>query len=852
MTFIKKTLPFCIGLLLAIMMPARALPQLPEAPQVKKGVLNHGISYYIIENSAEKGFGSVALVRLGDADADESRKMLDGVSNFVSPEPYKFLAHNGISARQSGYFTKGKKATVFYFDDVPMYGGMTADSVLLLCFNMMASSDAEHAVIVSGDVNFSDVKDKMDIFSMSLLPRRERAAVEPDSAAFSWKPTEKPLCRRMRVAEDGQSYVKVRYRVQRTPYENMNTAQPLVMQNFSDEFGLIVRRRLRNSLSGRGIPCAGIDYGYTGSSRSDRSEWFEITVHTDEEHIEDASAAVAAELSAIDAGEVTLEEFIGAKAELTAPMLEIERRKDFSNREYVDKCVASYVYGADLAPFGYRAGLFLRKDIPDSTEHRLFNGMATAVLDPEANLLVEYGTADDDFDVDSALSGFVSAWQDRDAVVYGTPRLEDFLSAVDGDNRVKLKKAVSEPVSGGKLWTFSNGMSVVFKKMNTPGVFSYSLFVRGGFDKVETLRPGEGGFFADLLGTRSVEGMKGRDFDDMLRAGGIRMDATVTSSGMSLSGTVPGDRLELLLKALIAKTAKGQLDSAAVQGYYRDEKLRLGLRDDAGQAVFDLMFPGYPYSPYKDPSLMDEELSRKADMYFQETFSRMEEGVFVLCGDLDEDRTRKLLMKHLGGFITGCIGPQTRMLQYQPRSGWSTYTVSGDSPAVHVLLSAPLPFTSGNNLAAQMAMLALKKAVVAAVNPYGMTGQVKGEFDRCFNDRFNVTIDCYPMAEAGLPASLGRPEVLRAVSGLRAGLEAAGNMTLPASELGAYRGYVTDRMTRSLSEPENVIDAVVRRYSDGKNLVANYQDIGGRITAAKIKDILSALATGSRVEYIVR
>ena len=852
MTLPKKLLLFVTGLLVHALIPAQVLPSLPVDPQVKKGTLNSGITYYIVNNSAEKGFASAALVRLGSAEMSESRAMLDGVSNFTEPAPYDFLARNGVGARKEGYFTADRKATVFHFDNIPVYNSMAADSVLLLCFNIMAASRAEHAIVVAGDVNVDELKNKMGIFSMSLLPRQEDSAAETDSSEFSWRPTGAPLFRHVRVDRDERSYVTVRYRAQRIPFESMNTAQPLVMRNFSDEFGILLRRRLQRSMYERGIPCAGVEYRYISSSSNSRSEWYEITVRTDGEHLREAASALAGELSAIDAGEVSQEEFSGVKTELTIPMLGIERRKVFANEEYVDKCVASYVYGANLAPFNYRAGLFLRRNVADSTEHRLFGSMASAVLDPGANMLVEYGTADDDIDGDALLAEFGFAWQERATAVHETPELEAFLSSFGGDSRVKFKKAATEPVSGGKLWTFSNGMTVVFKKMNTPGTFSYSLFTRGGYNTVEDLRPGEGPFFADLLGTMEVEGLKGYEFDNMLRGGGIEMDAEVGVSGMSLSGTVLSDRLELLLKALIARTAHSSFDPGAVEAYYRDERLRLAARDDSEKAMYDLMYPGYVYSPYKDASMLDDELAQKADMYFQAAFTRMEEGVFVLCGDLDEEQTRKLLMKYLGGFTTGCIGPQSRMIQYQPRSGWSTYTVDGDEPAIHVLLSARLPFTSGNNLAAQMAMIALKKDIVAAVNPYGMSAEVKGDFDKYFQDRFNVVITCTPMEEAGLPASFGTPEVLRAVSGLRSGLESAGRESLPASEMNACKAYVTERMTQSLNEPEYVIDAVVRRYADGKNLIARYKDIGGGITADKVKDILSSLASGSRVEYIVK
>ena len=50
-------------LVISIMMPAADLPSLPVAPQIKTGMLDNGIAYYLVTNHTEKGKADIALVQ---------------------------------------------------------------------------------------------------------------------------------------------------------------------------------------------------------------------------------------------------------------------------------------------------------------------------------------------------------------------------------------------------------------------------------------------------------------------------------------------------------------------------------------------------------------------------------------------------------------------------------------------------------------------------------------------------------------------------------------------------------------------------------------------------------------------
>ena len=46
--------------------------------------------------------------------------------------------------------------------------------------------------------------------------------------------------------------------------------------------------------------------------------------------------------------------------------------------------------------------------------------------------------------------------------------------------------------------------------------------------------------------------------------------------------------------------------------------------------------------------------------------------------------------------------------------------------------------------------------------------------------------------------------------------------------------------------------AVLRRYSEGKDMISNYSTYLSKVTAQDVQDVISALGKGSKVEYVIK
>ena len=105
------------------------------------------------------------------------------------------------------------------------------------------------------------------------------------------------------------------------------------------------------------------------------------------------------ELDSFGAG---VTEFTDAKRILTPDFLRKAARMP-SNAEDVDRCIAHFLYGAPLSAFSEEANLFARKNVPDSTQRRLFNQFASALAEQLTNLSLKYIMGADSLDKDEAL-----------------------------------------------------------------------------------------------------------------------------------------------------------------------------------------------------------------------------------------------------------------------------------------------------------------------------------------------------------------------------------------------------------------------------------------------------------------
>ena len=160
-------------------MPAQNLPSLKKDAAITAGKLQNGISYYLVTDSAMKGVADFALVRKGSADTLAARKELANLPHFNKTIPYRFLSRKGIGCRPEGYISYEGDATIFRFDNVPVFDQEASDTTILMMFDLIAAQPKEHAIIIAGDITPAKIIEKFDVFSL-MVPARTTSYSKPE------------------------------------------------------------------------------------------------------------------------------------------------------------------------------------------------------------------------------------------------------------------------------------------------------------------------------------------------------------------------------------------------------------------------------------------------------------------------------------------------------------------------------------------------------------------------------------------------------------------------------------------------------------------------------------------------
>lgn len=869
--YIKQILLPVVGLLIAIIMPAQNLPVLPADPAIRTGVLPNGTAYYVVTNPTVKGIADFALVQktgtenIPDTAAyravSVAKGALEALPRCLAPSLQTYVTSHGSLPGPDGFVRVSENATLFHFRDMILDKPSTVDSTLLVIMDMIdrvsSSEDpflkkwyspSDQAVVISGDVKADDVISKLSMLSLMTPAQESHPRLE-----YSWQPCDTASFIRTGSASSKLGRLSATWRSPRTPASYMGTVQTDIFEMFLAELSLIAEEHIRKALKNRDIPVADLSCGYVLSSQTSSDETFTVEVVVAEEDFMDMVSVVSEVLACIDKGHTPIADVLRIKRRCIDAVNELSGKPIRRNSEYVDRCVMSFLYGSSLSTLGSKVNFLSSREIADSTEFGFFNNMSAAMLDPQKNLTVRYSAG---FEPDSVKSVFYGSWDCAgDKPLPHVHTVADIPDYVHEGPKMKIRSDKADHMSKGHVWTFSNGFTVIYRKMDTNGRIIYNLAQNGGFGSIADLDKGEGGYIADHLFLGKIGGMDAGDFLDVLYSEGISMEAYVGLTNMMISGYAPDDRLGLLMRSLMAVMNERELEADEASYYARNEslrqELRKGTREEGKVAIDSIMTPDYRYSSYKTLSVVPEDLAAKADRYFASQSGKMNDGVLILLGDMDELEMKKLLLSYVGGFKTTDRAFRRPLVRYQPSSGWSTYTVNGNVNSVDIAMSAPMVLTSDNVMAAQIAVMVLQKYLSKALDGTGLYLSLSHTCKIYPQERFNVLVTVNEASLDGFASGVAHPGSLEALEILRSALSGLDGMEISASDLSVFKSQLKGCMALEMKDPFYWLNVISRRYLAGKDFTSGYEQKIDAVTAEKVKDLLVMLNKGSKVEYVI-
>ena len=851
---------------------AQAVKTLPADPAVKSGVLPNGITYYIATNPSMKGVADFALVQKtgaatipgveGHEMIAKSQKGLTSLYRLSAPTVQEYFMNHGAVPGKNGFVQVTDNATVFRFENV-MLGGSVVDSTLLVLMGMVekaAQNDevqmkdwfapADHALIVSGDVDSKVLVEKMKMLSFMIPSQKSK-----ERKKYEWVDSPEMIVRRLEGAKPGLFTIAVTWRVPRTPEELMNTVQPAIYEMFMSELGIIAGDRIRTSLMESGVPYADVSYDYLDGTESLGDEMFKMSVTVSQEDMNKAVAAVSSVFSGLDASYAHGSEVKRAgyiyKSTLKSRLKDME-----SNADYVDRCVSAFVFNSPLTSKKDLVAFHNSRDLPQEDELKIFNSIVSASLDGKCNLTLEYSTADKNVSDNMVANLFGTSWmaeRAKDEAVVQNVISDD--PATAPAEALKLKSSKKEYMSGGSVWTLSNGFKVIFKPMPADGKIYYSLALNGGYANIPDLNAGEGAYMSEILKLSRIKGIEFASFLDEIRRNGVTMRQTAGLSQFALSGMAPDDRIDYLLKALLAVMNDSKIDRDALDYYIKCERLRKkflkGTIHERISYIDSTMCPGYRYSGAKDADGLTQEFASKAEKLMTELSGKMNDGMLILIGDIDEKKLKTALLTYAAGFRTDERTFARQTISYQPISGTIMRTVEGRANSVDMVMSVPMSLTADNYYVAAIASVALKNELTGAVSRTGMSLQIRHSFRKDPQERFSFMISLNEAAIDGFAPGTAVNDPLVALSAVKNALANPESLKISKEELDAYKALLKKHMSERKKNPEYWLHAITMRYLDSKDFTTGCDAKIDAVTADKVKALLASLVNGSKVEYII-
>ena len=828
----------------SISVPAQDLPALAPDGSVATGVLENGISYYIVTNPSQSGHADFALVRKGIADTLSARKELSSLPHFNKTIPYKFLSRKQIGLRKEGFMTYDEGSTVFRFDNVPVYDQAASDTTLLMLFDLIASQTCPHAIVVAGDVAAPAIQEKMKTFAL-MVPARAPAYTKPEysfiqgeSFDFSFVPESD---------DAGLSTVTVDVRAPRAQDAQMNTIVPFMSELFCKELSLVVRDRIGAVLMERGVPVRKCDIVYKGSGSGIGDEHFIVSLGVDDEHLIQASMTAATVLSELSTRGVNSNEYKAARHVVYNDMLLPQ-----TNNDLVRMCVSNYFTGSDLAKPSTKIAFFTSRTMDFNSEYLLFSNYVSALLHDTGNMSVSWSSGDSTYDEWTCSATFSSAWKSVSLLPSSTVRSganpRDTVNLWSDKGKAKLKSVSNEAVTGSEIWNFSNDVKVLYKKDQTKkNEFSYSLMIRGGYGSVKDLKPGEGAFFSDIFALSDVAGMRATDFARLMKMCGVSMKFEVNATDMKISGTAPSGRLSLVLRALLSIANERSVSKSSYNAYRSVMASYLG-NDKADS----LMNCKNPYTSVKSSWGLTDHAFESATEFLDNQFLRVNDGMLVLVGDLPYDKTQKTLSGMVGGFrISKSTSPKpTSSLKFEPVR--KTIIEQGKDKKAEIALSAPVKFTPENSVAFEIASHILSDRMTGFMAEIGYNVTCTDRLSYFPHDAVEVKIVMRQCPESGLPAGVGSEvssEELLVVA--RDALNRALSQQISAPELAACKQTISNLVAASMADKEQYISTLLMRYTCGKDMLTGFAAKVNAVSADSVKQIFNALLTGTHIEYVV-
>lgn len=811
---------------------------LPDAPNLRKGVLGNGLTYYIITDNSDAGMADFILVQKPfgpsvNPDGRHGSAFATGLYSFPGNLGPAFLARAGAPVGTSSFFAEDRDACIYRITDMPVTGMAEADSAILMLVNIASRDEAlplsRQALIVSGDVDPDRVEEHVSLLSMH-EPLRKTDDSRKTGGSAGRGARQQEVSGIVRIEDSGNcSVVTVSYPLRPLPEKLRNT----VIVPISGRMNLYISEAIGRRLSIAAESC-GLNLLWHSVSVRESGPGSVLGIglglaSSDTCIVKDMLKAV---METVESEGFSMEEYRMADRAFSGGTLGVSARN--LRKELADRAVRNFMYGTSLASSVQERDYLLARPLSDTLGLDYFNRYASAIFKsgcarrdslPEALALMN-----DPFTADTAL-----------------------LPAVP--QRISARLVRTEHLTGASVLPFSNGLKVYYKEDPEAEAVSFSVFYKGGYSEDTGIAPGAGAFYSDIMKLDSVSGMDYRRFERLLECYGITLECDFALNHLTVSGKCPVTSLDVLWRGLNAFINERTADSAAFADYVARERMLLqcGAGSECREIADTMDFLLHPFSGLSSrkrfSSLESLDYGSIRD-FISEKLGRTGNAVFAFVSPLSVEGFKDVCRENAGWFekkkavrnrnhrdnLNVLTGQVTSKLSFGSRGadaeGGGNVMLRYDA-----VYAVPCEYDSRDFYTARIAAVIMKTVMDESLATYGTSSRSGLRFglppDRC----------CYLSFSVVLPAGANVSEV--AFDMASAMKEASG---FSDSSFDRAKRIVLNEARSHYSEPGSWVNLIRERYIFNKNVFSGYEERISGIAPEDVADFIRKSLAGGCVE----
>lgn len=811
---------------------------LPDAPNLRKGVLGNGLTYYIITDNSDAGMADFILVQKPfgpsvNPDGRHGSAFATGLYSFPGNLGPAFLARVGAPVGTSSFFAEDRDACIYRITDMPVTGMAEADSAILMLVNIASRDEAlplsRQALIVSGDVDPDRVEEHVSLLSMH-EPLRKTDDSRKTGGSAGRGARQQEVSGTVRIEDSGNcSVVTVSYPLRPLPEKLRNT----VIVPISGRMNLYISEAIGRRLSIAAESC-GLNLLWHSVSVRESGPGSVLGIglglaSSDTCIVKDMLKAV---METVESEGFSMEEYRMADRAFSGGTLGVSARN--LRKELADRAVRNFMYGTSLASSVQERDYLLARPLSDTLGLDYLNRYASAIFKSGCarrdSLPEDLAVMNDPFTADTAL-----------------------LPAVP--QRISARLVRTEHLTGASVLPFSNGLKVYYKEDPEAEAVSFSVFYKGGYSEDTGIAPGAGAFYSDIMKLDSVSGMDYRRFERLLECYGITLECDFALNHLTVSGKCPVTSLDVLWRGLNAFINERTADSAAFADYVAREHMLLqcGAGSECREIADTMDFLLHPFSGLSSrkrfSSLESLDYGSIRD-FISEKLGRTGNAVFAFVSPLSVEGFKDVCRENAGWFekkkavrnrnhrdnLNVLTGQVTSKLSFGSRGadaeGGGNVMLRYDA-----VYAVPCEYDSRDFYTARIAAVIMKTVMDESLAAYGTSSRSGLRFglppDRC----------CYLSFSVVLPAGANVSEV--AFDMASAMKEASG---FSDSSFDRAKRIVLNEARSHYSEPGSWMNLIRERYIFNKNVFSGYEERISGIAPEDVADFIRKSLAGGCVE----